>query len=112
MQNVKKFNRKLSASSLMSQIFAIGGTEWIWVTIIVVVIAVWYVWWVLNQRKKMKIESRIISIISSRGGAGLDDIIIATGLSSEEASKIVQKLVSSNILKTVVKENKTIYISA
>lgn len=64
-----------------------------------------------SNRRKVT-ESVVLSMIRSRNGATLDEIIIGAHISSEEANKIIQKLIASNVLKSLDKDGKTFFVTS
>ncbi|RLE91353.1 MAG: hypothetical protein DRN04_13045, partial [Thermoprotei archaeon] len=79
------------------------GIEWI--ELFIVIGFILGLFFIIRRRKQRykRIENIIISTIRSKNGATLDDFIVNTGLSAEEISKIVRKLLSMNIIKAIEK---------
>jgi len=84
-------------------------TRIIAITIFIIVVITLYF---RRKRRREIIENVIISIIRSRNGATLDDIIIGAHISSKEASKYIQELIARNVIKVQEKDGKTVYTSA
>jgi predicted transcriptional regulator len=87
------------------------GTEWLFLLPLLIVIII-VIRTYLERRKRKKLESVILSLIRSRNGATLDDIIIGAYISSEDAHKYMQDLIVKNLIKVKEKDGKTIYMSA
>ncbi len=86
---------------------------WGWVIITVAILSVIVIVIVRKRSSSKKlVESVILSIIRSRNGATLDDIIVGAHISSDEAAKYVQALIAKNVIKVQEKDGKTIYMSA
>ncbi|MEM3871725.1 MAG: hypothetical protein QXE05_04140 [Nitrososphaeria archaeon] len=92
-------------------IFNIAGMEWFWLFLIIICIGVFIYLLIKKSRERVR-ESIVLSIIRSRNGATVDDIIIGAHLSSKEASEELKKLLSRGIIKTVEREGKTYYVTA
>ncbi|MEM3872500.1 MAG: hypothetical protein QXE05_08070 [Nitrososphaeria archaeon] len=94
-------------------IFSLANTEWFWLFLIIICIGVFIYLLIKRSRARERVrESIVLSIIRSRNGATIDDIIIGAHLSSNEANKELRKLLSRGVIKTVEREGKTYYVSA
>jgi len=95
-------------------LYNIAGMEWFWVLLLIC--ASYLLYYILIKRpkeKKKKVrESVILSIIRSRNGATVDDIIIGAHLSAEEASSELRSLLSKGVIKSVEREGKIYYVIA
>jgi predicted transcriptional regulator len=83
---------------------AIAGLEWIilFVVVIVIVIVIW-------RRRTKVTESVVLALIRSKDGATLDDIILGAHISSDEAVKVVRKLLAKGVIRVERSEGKTVY---
>jgi predicted transcriptional regulator len=94
-------------------IYVIAGTEWFWVLLLIIcAYLLYYILIKRPQKEKKARESVILSIIRSRNGATIDDIIIGAHLSAEEASNELNRLLSKGVVKSVEREGKTYYVIA
>lgn len=82
----------------------IAGLEWIilFVVVIVIVIVIW-------RRRTKVTESVVLALIRSKDGATLDDIILGAHISSDEAVKVVRKLLAKGVIRVERSEGKTVY---
>jgi predicted transcriptional regulator len=96
---------------LERSLYNIAGMEWFWVLLLI--ICAYLLYYILIKRPKERArESIILSIIRSRNGATIDDIIIGAHLSAEEASNELNRLLSKGVVKSVEREGKTYYVIA
>lgn len=80
--------------------------------IVLVLVALYlYIRSIRSNRRKAT-ESVIVSIVRARNGATLDDVIIGAHISSKDAGRFVQDLMSKNVIKMQEKDGKTVYVSA
>jgi len=83
---------------------AIQGLEWIIIFVVVVVIAV-----VIWRRRTKVTESVVLALIRSKDGASLDDIILGAHISSDEAVKVVRKLLAKGVIRIEKSDGRTVY---
>jgi predicted transcriptional regulator len=83
---------------------AIAGLEWIILFVVVIVIVI-----VIRRRRTKVTESVVLALIRSKDGATLDDIILGAHISSDEAVKVVRKLLAKGIIRVERSEGKTVY---
>jgi predicted transcriptional regulator len=86
---------------------AIQGIEWLAIPAVIIVIAV--LLWRLRLKKGRVIENVVLSLIRSKNGATLDDIIIGAHISADDASAILRKFLAKGVLKVDERDGKTIY---
>jgi predicted transcriptional regulator len=112
--NAQSNRRNLKAVKL--GVFGIAFDDPIvWVLIIFFLLLVVLPLWLYfrhQSQKRNTTESVIISLVRSRNGVSLDDVIIGAHISSDEANRYMQQLISRNALKTENKDGKTMYVSA
>lgn len=89
---------------------ALDPAEWL-VLLSLFVVIVLIIKAVISRREKV-IESVILSLIRSKNGATIDDIILTAHLSSEKANKEINKLLSRGVIKAIEREGKTYYVTA
>ncbi len=91
---------------------ALQGLEWFIVPFVVMIVIIVLFWrWRLRKRRRV-LENVILSIIRSRNGATLDDIIVGAYISADEASEILRKYLAKGILRLEDRDGKTIYKTA
>jgi len=73
------------------------------------VVVVFLLIWRWRKKRRQAIESVVLSLIRSRHGATIDDIIIGAHISAEEASAIIRKFMAKGIIKLEERDEKTIY---
>jgi predicted transcriptional regulator len=83
---------------------AIAGLEWIILFVVVIVIVI-----VIRRRRTKVTESVVLALIRSKDGATLDDIILGAHISSDEAVKVVRKLLAKGVIRVERSEGKTVY---
>jgi predicted transcriptional regulator len=87
---------------------AITLTEIFLLGVLPIVIIVLLVRW-LRLRKRRITESVILSLIRSKNGVTIDDVIIGAHVSADEAGALLRKLLARGILRVEEKNGKTIY---
>ena len=88
----------------------IQGLEWLLLVIIIVIVIV--IWRYISWRRDKVTESVILSIIRSKNGATIDDLIIGAHISADKAYMIVRKLIAKGVIKVGEREGRTIYLPA
>jgi predicted transcriptional regulator len=85
----------------------IQGLEYVFlfVMVIVIIIVIWRIW---GRREKVS-ESVVLALIRTKNGTTLDDIILGAHISTDEAVKILRKLIARGVIKTENRDGKTIY---
>lgn len=91
--------------------FNIAGMEWFWLLLLIVIVA-YFIYFLIEKSRERVRESVVLSIIRSKNGATIDDIIVGAHLSSKETSEELKKLLSRGVIKTVEREGKTYYVTA
>ena len=88
---------------------AVAGLEWLSITILIIVILVAGLY-IGRQRQKRKItESVVLTLIRSKDGATLDDIILGAHVSSDEASEVLRKLLAKGVIRMEKSNGKIFY---
>lgn len=88
----------------------LGPQEFFFLLFLVFLIVI--VYYILNKRRERKMEALIISLTRSRGRVTIDDIIVHTHSTPDKVIKVINKLISNGILKTIEEENRTYYTMA
>jgi DNA-binding MarR family transcriptional regulator len=70
--------------------------------VIVIVIVIW-------RRRTKVTESVVLALIRSKDGATLDDIILGAHISSDEAVKVVRRLLAKGVIRVERSEGNTVY---
>lgn len=73
------------------------------IIILIIIIIRW------RMKRRRVIESVVLSLIRSKNGATIDDVIIGAHISTDEAGTVLRRLLAKGILKVEERNGKTIY---
>jgi predicted transcriptional regulator len=71
--------------------------------VVILLIAIW------RRRREEVTENVVLALIRSKNGTTLDEIIIGAHISTNEAIKVLRKLIARGVIKTEDRDGKTIY---
>jgi predicted transcriptional regulator len=85
----------------------IQGVEYLllFILFVVILIVIWRIW----RRREKVTESVVLALIRSKNGTTLDEIILGAHISTDEAIKVLRKLIARGVIKTEDRDGKTIY---
>jgi predicted transcriptional regulator len=87
---------------------AISLTEIFLTIILPIVVVVLLIRW-FRMKKRIVTESVVLSLIRSRNGATIDDIILGAHISADEAGATLRRLLSKGVIRVEERDEKTIY---
>jgi len=84
----------------------ITPVEFLLLLVLLVVMLLLIIWW---RRREKVTESVVLALIRSKNGTTLDEIILGAHISTDEAIKVLRKLIARGVIKTEDRDGKTIY---
>jgi predicted transcriptional regulator len=84
----------------------ITPVEFLLLSVLFVVILLIVIW---RRRREEVTENVVLALIRSKNGTTLDEIIIGAHISTNEAIKVLRKLIARGVIKTEDRDGKTIY---